>query len=99
MQLENVAVIAKREYLQRVKSKGFWIGTLVLPIFVLAIGVLPGLFLAKSKAKETLVVVDQTGKVAQELKRLIDTRQAEQARKDWSDPKIQAEAKGAPKEK
>lgn len=81
MQLENVAVVAKREYLQRVKSKGFWIATLVLPIFVLALGILPSLFLARSKAKQTLVVVDETGKVARELKSTIETRQAAEARK------------------
>lgn len=76
MQPNNVLVIAKREYLQRIKTKGFWIGTLVLPIFVLALGVLPSLFLAKSKASQKLVVVDETGKVAGPLQSVIETRQA-----------------------
>ena len=82
MRLENVVVIAKRESLQRVKSKGFWIATLVLPLFVLAIGILPSLFLAKSKASQKLVVVDETGKVAEPLKSLIQTRQAAAGQKD-----------------
>ena len=34
MRLENIRIVAKREYLLRVKSKGFWIGTLVLPLQV-----------------------------------------------------------------
>ena len=34
MRLENVVVVAKREYLQRAKTKAFWITTLILPLFI-----------------------------------------------------------------
>lgn len=67
MRLENVVVVAKREYLQRIKSKGFWIGTLILPLFVLAATVVPSILLSKSRTSQTIVVVDQTGKVAGEI--------------------------------
>jgi len=64
MRLENVVVVTKREYLQRVRSKGFWVGTLILPVFVLAVTLLPSLLIAKSETRQSIVVVDETGKVA-----------------------------------
>jgi len=67
MQLKNVAVIAKREYLQRVKTKAFWITTLILPLFVTAISIVPTLLLKNSKASQKIVVVDETGKVGSAL--------------------------------
>jgi ABC-2 type transport system permease protein len=67
MRLENIGIVAKREYLLRVKSKGFWIGTLVLPLFVAALTILPSLFLSKSRTDHHVVVVDETGRVGQEF--------------------------------
>lgn len=69
MRLDHVTTIAKREYLIRVKTKAFWLSTLGLPILVLAATILPSLLLSMSSAKERMVVVDRTGKVAPELKR------------------------------
>ena len=63
MRPENVLVITKREYLQRVKTKGFWIATLILPLAIGAITVLPGLLISKSRSYQSVVVVDETGKV------------------------------------
>ena len=67
MQLKNVAVIAKREYMQRVKTKAFWITTLILPLFVTSISIVPTLLLKNSKASQKIVVVDETGKVGSAL--------------------------------
>jgi ABC-2 type transport system permease protein len=64
MRLDNVLVILKREYLQRVKTKGFWIGTLTLPLFIGALTVLPGLLISKSQSSQSIVVVDETGRIA-----------------------------------
>jgi ABC-2 type transport system permease protein len=64
MRLDNVVVMTKREYLQRVKTKGFWIGTLILPLFVVAMTVLPGLLIAKSETRQSIVAVDETGRLA-----------------------------------
>jgi ABC-2 type transport system permease protein len=67
MRLETIFVVAKREYLQRIKSKGFWIATLILPLFVGSVTVLPSLLVAKARTRQAVVVVDETGKVAPEL--------------------------------
>lgn len=63
-------VIAKREYLTYVKSKGFIIATLLVPIFWLIIIIVPSLltryFFEKSEIKIALVDKTQTG-IGQEV--------------------------------
>ncbi len=61
MRLENVFVVLKREYLQRVKNKAFWIATLIVPLFAAAVTTLPTLLISKSHTSQTLVVVDDSG--------------------------------------
>src|SRR6478672_8001015 len=67
MQPNNVFVVAKREYLQRARSKAFWITTLILPLFVASVSILPAVLMAKSKTQQKIVVVDETGKVGTDL--------------------------------
>lgn len=64
MRLETIIVVAKREYLQRIRNKGFWIATLILPLFIGSVTVLPTLFATKQTTKQTVAVVDEAGKVA-----------------------------------
>jgi len=80
MRIANVNTIAKREYLARLRSKGFWISTVALPILMAAWSILPSLMVAKTKAGQKLVIVDETGLVAD---RLVETL----AR--WSEPSDQ----------
>ncbi len=67
MRLETMKIVARREFLQRVKTKGFWIGTVVFPVFAVAMTILPSLFLARTSTSHQVVVVDETGRVAPEL--------------------------------
>lgn len=60
MRLDHVIVVIKREYLQRVRSKGFWIATLILPLFVAAMTVVPGLLITKARPNQRIVAVDET---------------------------------------
>ena len=69
MRLDNIQIVARREYLQRVTSKGFWIGTILFPLFAVAMTVLPSLFLARARTSQQVIVVDETGRVAPELLR------------------------------
>jgi ABC-2 type transport system permease protein len=69
MQLDNIFVVLKREYLSRVKNKGFWIATLAVPLFASAVTILPTLLISKSHTSQTIVVVDATGQgVAEALR-------------------------------
>jgi ABC-2 type transport system permease protein len=67
MQLDNIRIVARREYLQRIRSKGFWIGTVIFPLFAVAMTVLPSLLMVRSRTTQTIVVLDDTGRVATQL--------------------------------
>lgn len=61
---KKTAVVARREYLSRLRSKGFWIATIALPLLMAAWLILPTLIMTKTKGSLTLAVVDETGLVA-----------------------------------
>ncbi|MEJ2085150.1 MAG: ABC transporter permease [Acidobacteriota bacterium] len=67
MRLTHVRSVTKREYLARLKSKGFWISTIALPVLMAAWAILPGLMMAKTTAGQRLAVVDETGRIAERL--------------------------------
>ena len=74
MRPDNIVVIAKREYLQRVKTKGFWISTLLIPLFILAVTVLPAALIGMSETQQTILVVDETGRLGAELAQRANSR-------------------------
>src|SRR5690349_19659827 len=60
--------IVQREFIERVRTKAFLIGTLIGPLLFFAIGMLPGLMLGKPTAGQTIAVIDATtGQVAPRL--------------------------------
>lgn len=57
-----VWAVARREYLQRVRSKWFVFGTVAGPLFMLALFLVPAFMANRSQeVRQTLVVVDETG--------------------------------------
>lgn len=67
MQLDKMMVLARREYLVRVKTKGFWIGLLALPLLMGTMFVVPALVMSQTRAELDLVVVDATGRLGAAL--------------------------------
>lgn len=61
MRLDHIFVIGKREYFTRVKTKGFWIATVALPLFMSAMIVGPAYLINKVEAHQRLAIVDATG--------------------------------------
>lgn len=57
---DKTVVIARREYVSRVRSKGFWLATLALPLVMAALFAVPVLILMKSTSSLQAVVVDET---------------------------------------
>jgi ABC-2 type transport system permease protein len=67
MRTEQVVAIVRREYLTRVRSKGFWIATLLLPLAMALLVFVPSLVLMKAKAEHRLSVVDAVGGLGEKL--------------------------------
>jgi ABC-2 type transport system permease protein len=60
--MSKVLTVARREYLERVRSRAFLIGTVLGPLIMAAVIILPGLVLSKQRNKPVRVaVVDETG--------------------------------------
>ena len=62
-------IIIKREFLTRVKTKGFIIGTFAAPLLMISVIILPAMLMQMSPEAETLITVaDFTGRLAPALK-------------------------------
>jgi ABC-2 type transport system permease protein len=59
--MKKVLVIIKREYMVRVRTKAFLIGTIISPLLMLALVILPGLLAATSGGDRRVTVLDQSG--------------------------------------
>ena len=79
MQLDRIRILAKREYLSRIKTVGFWLGTLALPMIMVAAAFLPALLLSKTETSLQLVVVDGTGGVGAALEERLEKSASERA--------------------
>ena len=68
-----VALVAQREYLENVRTKGFWIGAVSVPFLLLAFATVPAL-IASSSNSATFAVVDRSGWVHDAVTREIVSR-------------------------
>ena len=73
--LNRILAVIRREYLERVRTKAFWISTLLVPLFLGAVMILPAYLAARGGGEFTIAVVDETGRffepVNDEVQRLL----------------------------
>lgn len=74
--LRDTLVIGRRELLERVRSKWFVVMTLLGPLFMVALVVVPALIAAKGAKGAHIEIVDKTGKVGHTLAAALQ-------KKDW----------------
>jgi ABC-2 type transport system permease protein len=74
-ELRRIWLLARREYLQRVRSKSFLVTTTIIPLFMFMVGVVPSklMTMRRSSAVNILVASDDA-KLADEFKRQLDRR-------------------------
>lgn len=58
--MSKLFAIIRREFVERVRTKAFLIGTLMGPVIFFAVGALPGLMFGKPSGAQTIAVVDAT---------------------------------------
>ncbi len=69
--------VARREYLERVRSKAFLVGTLVGPLLLFGVMLGPHLLLAKQRGRPLrIAVLDQTGQLQEPVIRSLSSRRA-----------------------
>ena len=59
--MKKVLIIIRREYLVRVRTRAFMIGTIVSPLLMLALTVLPIFFATRGGGYRRVTVLDQSG--------------------------------------
>ncbi|RMH17065.1 MAG: ABC transporter permease [Gemmatimonadetes bacterium] len=63
--MNSVLVVMRREYLQRVRNRWFILGTIALPVFMIAVFAIPIFLEARGeRAERRIAVVDETGRLA-----------------------------------
>jgi ABC-2 type transport system permease protein len=75
--MHNVLLIIRREFLERVRTRAFVLGTVLFPVFMMALVFLPALIKSDGGAR-TLVMVDQSpAGIGQRVERVLETPKAE----------------------
>ncbi len=70
--MRKILMIARREYLQAIKRKGFWIGTLAFPLLMGLLFVVPiGLSLINPENQKTIVFLDETRALVEPVRRAL----------------------------
>ena len=69
MSVNKTSIIISREYSERVKKKSFIITTILVPVLMLALSVLPTLIIVFAGGGETktVAVIDDSGLILQNL--------------------------------
>jgi len=74
--MSKLFAIIRREFIERVRTKAFLIGTVMGPVIFFAVGALPGLMFGKPSGAQAIAVIDAS--TAQVSGRLLDSLAKEQ---------------------
>ena len=72
MRTSKALVVARREYGMRIRSKGFWISTALLPVLLVAMAIIPAMLASRAGSSKHLVVVDETGRFGKEIQQTLE---------------------------
>jgi len=70
--LNRIFAIIRREYLERVRTKAFWISTLLVPVFLGAVMILPAYLAARGAGEFNVAVLDLTDRFFEPVQSEVD---------------------------
>jgi ABC-2 type transport system permease protein len=79
MNWNKILAVIRREYMERVRTKAFWIGTFLIPIFFIGYIAIQIATSRKTSGERKIAVVDATGKLFGPLERDLRAREQERA--------------------
>lgn len=78
MSIRQILLVLKREYITRLRSKGFIIATILIPLGMVAfIGVMVGIAVWDTDASHSIAIVDQTETIYPRLEKLAEDKYAD----------------------
>ncbi len=70
--MSRIAPVARREYLERIRSRAFWVGTVLGPVLMMAIILGPAFFAARQRGQDLrIAVVDAAGGLREPVARAL----------------------------
>ena len=75
--MRNAILFAKREFLERVRTKAFVLTTVLIPLMIFAFGLLPTLMMNKSSGQRNIEVVTSNAALGMQIKSNLEKRSAE----------------------
>jgi ABC-2 type transport system permease protein len=70
--VNRILAVIRREYLERVRTKAFWISTILVPIFLGAVMILPAWLAARAAGDFSVAVLDQSGRFFEPVRDEVD---------------------------
>ena len=70
--LNRILAVIRREYLERVRTKAFWISTILVPIFLGAVMILPAWLAARGGGEFSVAVLDLSGRFFEPIRDEVD---------------------------
>lgn len=87
LRLPKVVTVMRREYLSRVRTKAFWISTLLVPVAMIAFAVVPSLIVSRQGGVYHVVLLTAEEELAREIEQELARR--EQGSPSWSNLRVQ----------
>lgn len=82
--MHNILMVLRREYLQRVTKKSFWIGTALFPLIMSLFFVAPWFLMkVRSENPKPIALIDATGKVGSGFKEVLAKRKLKDGREEF----------------
>jgi ABC-2 type transport system permease protein len=70
--VNRILAVIRREYLERVRTKAFWISTILVPIFLGAVMILPAWLAARAAGDFSVAVLDLSGRFFEPVRDEVD---------------------------
>src|SRR5579875_454035 len=71
--MHNIWLIAKREYMERVRTKGFILATVLIPCLMAALVGGSAYFMSRTKTNSHIAVVTSNATLGQDIKQQLET--------------------------
>ena len=73
--MKKTLAVAHWEYIEKIKSKAFLVSLFLMPMIMLAMGILPGVLAGRADTENRVIgVIDQSGELFQPLAKALDER-------------------------
>jgi ABC-2 type transport system permease protein len=72
--INRILAVIRREYLERVRTKAFWFSTILVPIFLGAVMILPAWLAARGGGDFSVAVLDLSGRFFEPIQEEVDRR-------------------------